>query len=58
MMLLCILPTILAAALMYAFVDADGVPHNKPGHLAASFLSGTFGAAFMLSLAWNASYVS
>jgi len=38
-------------------LDPNGVPKNKPGLLAASFLTGTFGAAFMLMLAWNASYV-
>jgi len=38
-------------------LDPNGIPKNKPGLLAASFLSGTFGAAFMLLLAWNASYV-
>ncbi|KAL1620671.1 hypothetical protein SLS54_006027 [Diplodia seriata] len=57
-MLLCLIPTILAAALMYGFVDAAGVPHNKPALLAASFLSGTFGAGFMINLAWNASNVA
>ncbi|KAB2576883.1 Major facilitator superfamily [Lasiodiplodia theobromae] len=57
-MLLCLIPTILAAALMYGFVDAAGTPHNKPALLAASFLSGTFGAAFMINLAWNASNIA
>lgn len=57
-MLLCLIPTILAAALMYGFVDAEGVPHNKPALLAASFLSGTFGAGFMINLAWNASNIA
>lgn len=57
-MLLCLVPTILAAALMYGFVGEDGTPHNKPALLAASFLSGTFGAGFMINLAWNASNVA
>lgn len=39
---------------MIAF-DPHGTPHNKPALLAASFLTGTFGAAFMLLLAWNTS---
>jgi ACS family allantoate permease-like MFS transporter len=39
-------------------LDPYGVPKNKAGLLAASFLTGTFGAAFMLLLAWNASYDS
>ncbi len=55
-MLICILPTILGAGLMIG-LDPNGVPKNKAGLLAASFLTGTFGAAFMLLLAWNASYV-
>jgi MFS family permease len=55
-MLICTLPTILGAGLMIG-LDPNGVPKNKPGLLAASFLTGTFGAAFMLMLAWNASYV-
>jgi len=53
-MMICTLPTILAAGLMIG-LDPNGVPKNKSGLLAASFLSGTFGAAFMLLLAWNAS---
>ncbi|KAK8194304.1 hypothetical protein M8818_007493 [Zalaria obscura] len=53
-MLICTLPTILGAALMIG-LDPNGIPHNKAGLLAASFLTGTFGAAFMLLLAWNAS---
>ena len=53
-MFICIIPTILAAALMIG-LDPTGHPLNKAGLLAASFLSGTFGAAFMLLLAWNAS---
>ncbi|KAF2760215.1 MFS general substrate transporter [Pseudovirgaria hyperparasitica] len=57
-MLVCILPTILAAGLMYGFVAEDGTPLNKPALLAGSILSGTFGAAFMLSLAWNASNIA
>lgn len=39
-------------------LDPNGVPKNKAGLLAASFLSGTFGAAFMLMLAWNASNIA
>jgi ACS family allantoate permease-like MFS transporter len=54
-MLICILPTILGAGLMIG-LDPNGIPRNKAGLLAASFLTGTFGAAFMLLLAWNASY--
>jgi hypothetical protein len=38
-------------------LDPNGHPKNKAGLLAASWLSGTFGAAFMLLLAWNASLV-
>lgn len=53
-MLICLIPTILAAALMIGF-DPDGIPRNKGVLLFASYLSGTFGAAFMLLLAWNAS---
>lgn len=56
-MLICILPTILGAGLMIG-LDPDGVPKNKAGLLAASFLTGTFGAAFMLLLAWNASNIA
>lgn len=56
-MLIAILPTILGAGLMIG-LDPNGIPKNKAGLLAASFLTGTFGAAFMLLLAWNASYVS
>lgn len=48
-MLICTLPTILGAALMIG-LDPNGIPHNKAGLLAASFLTGTFGAAFMLLL--------
>ncbi|PSS23403.1 hypothetical protein M430DRAFT_48970 [Amorphotheca resinae ATCC 22711] len=55
-MLICTLPTILGAGLMIG-LDPNGVPKNKPGLLAASFLTGTFGAAFMLMLAWNASNI-
>ena len=39
-------------------LDPNGIPKNKAGLLAASFLSGTFGAAFMLLLAWNASNIA
>ncbi len=53
-MLICLIPTIVAAALMYG-LDPDGIPQNKGVLLFASYLSGTFGAAFMLLLAWNAS---
>lgn len=53
---ICTIPTILGAALMIG-LDPKGIPLNKPGLLAASFLSGTFGAAFMLLLAWNASNI-
>ncbi|KAK5130864.1 hypothetical protein LTR08_001585 [Meristemomyces frigidus] len=56
-MFICIIPTILAAALMIGF-DPNGTPLNKGALLAASFLSGTFGAAFMLLLAWNASNIA
>ena len=56
-MLICILPTILGAALMIG-LDPNGIPANKAGLLAASFLTGTFGAAFMLILAWNASNIA
>ncbi|PQE08812.1 major facilitator superfamily transporter protein [Rutstroemia sp. NJR-2017a WRK4] len=55
-MLICIIPTILGAALMIG-LDPNGIPQNKAGLLAASFISGTFGAAFMLLLAWNASNI-
>lgn len=55
--LVAILPTILGAALMIAF-DPRGIPHNRAGLLAASFITGTFGAAFMLLLAYNASNIS
>jgi ACS family allantoate permease-like MFS transporter len=56
-MLVSILPTILGAGLMIG-LDPNGHPRNKAGLLAASFMTGTFGAAFMVLLAWNASYVS
>lgn len=56
-MLICILPTILGAGLMVG-LDPNGIPKNKAGLLAASFLTGTFGAAFMLLLAWNASNIA
>ncbi|KAK5233269.1 hypothetical protein LTR47_005766 [Exophiala xenobiotica] len=53
-MLICLIPTIIAAGLMYG-LDPEGIPKNKGVLLFASYLSGTFGAAFMLLLAWNAS---
>ncbi|KIW64320.1 hypothetical protein PV04_09263 [Phialophora macrospora] len=53
-MLICLIPTIVAAGLMYG-LDPEGIPKNKGVLLFASYLSGTFGAAFMLLLAWNAS---
>ena len=53
-MLLCIIPTILGVGLMIG-LDPNGIPKSKGGLLAAGFLTGTFGAAFMLLLAWNAS---
>ncbi len=56
-MFICIIPTIIAAGLMIG-LDPGGKPANKAGLLAASFLSGTFGAAFMLLLAWNASNIA
>lgn len=56
-MLICIMPTILGAGLMIG-LDPNGIPKNKAGLLAASFLTGTFGAAFMLLLAWNASNIA
>jgi ACS family allantoate permease-like MFS transporter len=56
-MLVCLLPTILGAALMIG-LDPNGHPINKAGLLAASFISGTFGASFMLMLAWNASNIA
>lgn len=56
-MIVVIIPTILSGCLMIGF-DPNGVPKNKSGLLAASFLSGTFGAAFMLLLAWNASNIA
>ncbi|KAF2240123.1 MFS general substrate transporter [Viridothelium virens] len=56
-MLICIIPTILSAALMIG-LDPNGQPRNRAGLLAASFLSGTFGASFMLLLAWNASNIA
>lgn len=56
-MLICIFPTILGAGLMIG-LDPKGIPKNKAGLLAASFLTGTFGAAFMLLLAWNASNIA
>jgi ACS family allantoate permease-like MFS transporter len=56
-MFICLVPTILGAALMIG-LDPNGTPTNKAGLLAASFISGTFGAAFMLMLAWNASNIA
>ncbi|KAI4186852.1 MAG: hypothetical protein L6R41_003201 [Letrouitia leprolyta] len=56
-MLICITPTIISGCLMIG-LDPNGIPQNKAGLLAASFLSGTFGAAFMLLLAWNASNIA
>ncbi|PSK51840.1 High-affinity nicotinic acid transporter [Elsinoe australis] len=56
-MIVAITPTILGAALMIG-LDPNGVPKNKAGLLGASFLTGTFGAAFMLLLAFNASNIS
>jgi len=56
-MLIAIVPTIIGAAMMIG-LDPNGVPKNKAGLLAASFLTGTFGAAFMLLLAWNASNIA
>ncbi|KAL1984338.1 hypothetical protein VTN96DRAFT_9296 [Rasamsonia emersonii] len=56
-MFICIIPTILSAALMIG-LDPNGHPTNKAGLLAASFISGTFGASFMLLLAWNASNIA
>lgn len=56
-MLICIVPTILGGALMVG-LDPNGIPKNKPGLLVASFMTGTFGAAFMLLLAWNASNIA
>jgi len=56
-MIIVIVPTILSGCLMIG-LDPNGIPKNKSGLLAASFLSGTFGAAFMLLLAWNASNIA
>jgi MFS transporter, ACS family, allantoate permease len=56
-MFICLIPTILAGAMMIGF-DPNGIPKNKGALLAASFLSGTFGASFMLLLAWNASNIA
>lgn len=56
-MLIALLPTIVGAAMMIG-LDPDGVPKNKPGLLAASYLTQAFGAAFMLLLAWNASNIA
>ena len=38
-MLIAVIPTILGAGLMIG-LDPDGIPKNKPGLLAASFLTG------------------
>jgi len=56
-MLICIIPTIIGAAMMIG-LDPGGHPKNKPALLAASFLSGSFGASFMLLLAWSSSNVA
>ncbi|EXJ55756.1 hypothetical protein A1O7_08686 [Cladophialophora yegresii CBS 114405] len=56
-MLICLIPTIVAAGLMYG-LDPEGIPKSKGALLFASYLSGTFGAAFMLLLAWNASNIA
>lgn len=56
-MLICLIPTIVAAGMMYG-LDPDGIPKSKGALLFASYLSGTFGAAFMLLLAWNASNIA
>lgn len=56
-MLIYILLIILAAGPVIGR-DPNGIPKNKAGLLAASFLLGTFGTAFMLSLAWNALFAS
>ena len=55
-MLLCLIPTIVAAAMMIG-LDPTGIPkhHAKGWLLFASYLSATFGAAFMILLAFNAS---
>ena len=53
-MLVCLIPTIISAALMIG-LDPNGIPKSKGGLLFVTYLSGTFGAAFMLLLAWNAS---
>jgi len=56
-MLICIIPTIVGAGMMID-LDPNGHPKSKAGLLAASYLTGTFGAAFMLLLAWNASNIA
>ncbi|KAL9057110.1 MAG: hypothetical protein Q9162_002544 [Coniocarpon cinnabarinum] len=56
-MLIATLPTILGAGLMVG-LDPGGVPKDKAGLLAASYLTQSFGAAFMLLLAWNASNIA
>lgn len=49
-MLIYVMPTILEAGLMIG-LDPNGTPKNKASLPAGSFLTGTFGAAFMLLLA-------
>lgn len=49
-MLIYVIPTILEAGLMIG-LDPNGTPKNNASLLAASFLTGIFGAAFMLLLA-------
>jgi MFS transporter, ACS family, allantoate permease len=53
-MIICIIPTLLAAGLMFGF-DRNGTPTNKAGLLGAAMLVGSFSVCFMLMLAWNAS---
>ena len=43
---------------MMVGLDPYGTPHNKGALLFASYISGTFGAAFMLLLAFNASNIA
>lgn len=56
-MLVCLIPTILGAALMIGF-DPEGTPHNKPALLAASFMTGVFGACLAIIYAYNASNIA
>jgi len=58
-MLVALIPTIVAAAMMIG-LDPTGIPiaHSKGALLFASYLAQTFGAAFMLLLAWNASNIA